>query len=43
VAREPRLALNGLAYLAITVVAALRARRGPVSAMAGGRDGSTRR
>lgn len=40
---EPRLALSGVAYVAITVVAAVRARRGPVTAMSWGRDAATRR
>jgi len=43
VAREPRLAPAGLVYAAITVVAALRARRGPLTAMTWGRDESTRK
>lgn len=43
VAREPRLALSGLAYAAITTVAALRARRAPATGREWGRDESTRR
>lgn len=43
VAREPRLALSALAYVAITVTAALRARRLPAAGREWGRDESTRR
>lgn len=43
VAGEPKLAFAGIAYLALTLLAAVRARRGPVSDMTWGRNKSTRR
>lgn len=43
VAREPRLILHGLAYVAITLVAAVRARKGPLTALSWGADRSTRK
>lgn len=43
VARDPRLVFAGLVYVVITLVAALRARQGPLGAMTWGRDDSTRR
>jgi glycosyltransferase involved in cell wall biosynthesis len=40
---EPRLAPAGIAYAAITVLAALLARKGPATSLAWGRDESSRR
>jgi hypothetical protein len=39
---DPRLAPAGIAYAAITLLAALRARKGPPASLAWGRDESTR-
>lgn len=43
VARDPRLLPAGIVYAAITLAAALAARRGPINSMSWGRDGSTHR